>query len=291
MRILIAGASGMIGSTMFRVLSNNSDNQVYGVIRTSRARSFFEGRYQQYLVDKSNYTNVDQFAQLLADIRPHVVINCVGITKHLASSEDPLLLIPVNSLFPHQINSLCRLIGARFVQISTDCVFSGYKGSYTEKDIPDALDLYGRSKVLGEVIDDHAITIRTSTIGPELGTSYGLLNWFLSQSQSCNGYKNAIFSGFPTNVLAEIIDNYVLPQPDLHGLYHIASEPINKFDLLNLIRNKFKKDIEIIPDSTVQIDRSLCGIKFSNATGFVSPTWIELIDSMHADFMRKGFDV
>lgn len=291
MRILIAGASGMIGSTLFRVLSKNSNNQIYGLIRKPNFESFYKDINRNYLIYRNNYVSADLMVNIFEEIRPDVVINCIGITKHLASSENPLEIIPINSLLPHQINALCRLIGARFIQISTDCVFSGVKGLYKEEDPPDALDLYGRSKVIGEVIDNHAITIRTSTIGPELCTNYGLFNWFLAQNQSCKGYKNAFFSGFPTNVLAEIIEKYVIERPDLRGLYHIASQPINKFDLLSLIRSKFKKDIELIPDSTIQIDRSLSGFKFSSETGFTSPSWIELIESMHTDFISKDIHV
>lgn len=291
MKVMITGASGMIGSTLFRVLSKNPNNEIFGIIRKAETRSYFEKNTHKNLIHKSEYATTDQIAHLLADIRPDVVINCIGVTKHLAASEDPLLSIPLNAQLPHQISNLSRLVGARFIQISTDCVFAGRKGLYKEDDLPDASDLYGRSKILGEVIEDHAITIRTSTIGPELGTSFGLLNWFFSQKHSCKGYENAYFSGFPTNVLAEIIDKYILTRLDINGIYHIASERINKYELLKLIRDRFERDIELIPDSTVYIDRSLNGTKFSRETGFQAPSWVEMIDSMYADITKKDFHV
>jgi dTDP-4-dehydrorhamnose reductase len=167
------------------------------------------------------------------------------------------------------------------IHVSTDCVFSGKKGNYREDDFCDALDLYGKSKILGEVDYPHAITLRTSTIGPELQSSYGLLNWFLSQGGSCKGYSQAIFSGLPTVVFARIIRDIVIPHVELSGLYHVAASPINKFDLLGLIAKSYQKDIEIIQDDSFKIDRSLNSEKFRRATGYDSPTWPQLIKLMH----------
>jgi dTDP-4-dehydrorhamnose reductase len=169
----------------------------------------------------------------------------------------------LNSIWPNQLNALCKQVGARLIQISTDCVFSGRVGNYRELDDPDALDIYGRSKILGEIHDDiNAITIRTSTLGHEYKSRNGLLEWFLSQRENCLGFKNAIFSGLPTVILADIIQNHVIPNPSLSGLYHIGAGPIDKFTLLDLISKKYKKDIVINPEFAFSINRSLCIDKF-----------------------------
>jgi dTDP-4-dehydrorhamnose reductase len=199
----------------------------------------------------------------------------------LADSDDPLLALPINALLPHRLARMAALINARFVHISTDCVFSGKFGNYIESDFPDAEDLYGRSKFLGEVDYPHAITLRTSIIGHELMGSRSLVNWFLAQKGSVNGFKRAIFSGLPTVVIAKIIRDYVIPHPEIHGLYHVSAEPISKFDLLNLVANEYGKAIEIIPENLFVINRSLDSSRFRSVTGFKPEPWLELVRLMH----------
>jgi len=183
---------------------------------------------------------------------------------------------------PHRLAKLCTLIGARLVHISTDCVFSGEKGGYVESDFTDARDVYGKSKALGEVDYPHTITLRTSTIGHELNSAYGLLDWFLSQNKSCKGYNRAIFSGVPTVILAQIIRDVVIPHKELSGIHHIAAKSINKYELLKLIAEVYGKSTQIIYDDSIVIDRSLNADKFRAATGYVAPEWLELIRAMHA---------
>ncbi|MBA2628810.1 MAG: sugar nucleotide-binding protein, partial [Rickettsiaceae bacterium] len=167
------------------------------------------------------------------------------------------------------------------IHISTDCVFSGSEGSYTEDDFPDAYDLYGRSKLLGEVDYPNAITLRTSIIGHELSGNRSLINWFLSQDKKASGFTKAIYSGLPTIELAEIIDKYVIPRPQMHGLYHVSSEPINKYELLKLVRDVYTKDIEIEPSDKLIIDRSLNSERFRNETGYKPPIWSKLVQKMY----------
>ena len=167
------------------------------------------------------------------------------------------------------------------MHLSTDCVFSGEKGNYSESDISDAKDLYGRSKFLGEVDYPHALTLRTSIIGRELQSANGLIGWFLSQEGSCPGFRRAIFSGFPTVILAEIIRKYIIPNPELHGLYNVAAQPISKYELLQLVAEIFGKSIEIIADDSLVIDRSLNADRFTQATGYRAPGWRELVESMY----------
>ena len=282
MKILVVGASGMIGSTMLRVLSEKSDWEVFGTVRDESVKRFFSEEISERLFSGIDVEQQDLLEKLLEQIRPNVVINCVGLTKHLPGAEDPLKAIPINALMPHRLAGLCKLISARLIHISTDCVFSGNKGNYLEFDPADSLDIYGRSKLLGEVDYPHTVTLRTSTIGHELQSKHGLLEWFLSQDGECKGYKHAIFSGLPTVILAQIVRDIVIPDKNLCGLYHVAGQSIPKYDLLKLIANVYSKSIDIIKDEKITIDRSLNSDRFQAATGYTPPDWPELIQLMHS---------
>lgn len=282
MKILVLGASGMLGNAMVRVLSEKSDWQVYGTIRSEGAKRFFSANIAERLLSGIDVEQNDSLMQAFIRIRPDVVINCVGLIKQLADAEDPLQAIPINSLLPHRLSRLCKLSGARLVHMSTDCVFSGEKGAYTEADPSDAKDLYGKSKFLGEVGDTHAITLRTSIIGHELQSAHGLVEWFLTQQDKCKGYRHAIFSGLPTVALAQLIRDIVIPRPELSGLYHVAAQPISKYDLLCLVAEVYGKSIEITPDDALVIDRSLNAMRFQKDTGYVAPSWPELIRLMYS---------
>ena len=280
MKVVILGASGLIGSTIYRVLTSHAEHKVYGTIRTNLLKSKFTKKAQENLISGIDLLSQDSLLQLFLELKPEVVINCAGLTKHLPNSSDYLFALPINSLMPHRVASFCRLIGARFIHISTDCVFSGSKGQYREVDPPDAQDVYGKSKALGEVVDRNSLTIRTSTIGHELSSSHGLLNWFLEQEDRCLGFKNAIFSGIPTVVLASVINNYILSDESLRGLMHVSAQPISKYNLLKLIAEVYGKNVDIYPDDKIKLDRSLDGSLFSSITGFVAPDWPCLIQTM-----------
>lgn len=281
MRVLVLGASGMIGSTIIRVLSEKLDWEVFGTIRASGVKHFFSESISNRLISSIDIINESGLLKLFNNIKPDVVINCAGLTKHLPGANDPITSIPINALAPHRLAEYCEMIGARLIHISSDCVFSGSKGNYLESDVTDATDLYGRTKAMGEVDYSHAITLRTSTIGHELQSAYGLLDWLLSQKDSCKGFTKAIFSGLPTVVFAQIIRDIVIPRPDMHGLYHVSGQSIAKYDLLRLIAKVYKKSIDIIADDTLVIDRSLNSHRFQLATGYVAPEWPELIELMH----------
>ena len=282
MKVLVIGASGMIGSTVLRVLSEKNDSDVFGSIRDGNFRRFFSESIAARLVAGVDVEQTDHLVKLLDQIRPDVVVNCAGLTKHKPEADDPLVSIPINTLMPHRLAGLCKLIGARLIHISTDCVFSGAKGSYVEDDFADARDVYGKSKALGELHYPHTVTLRTSTIGHELQSQYGLLDGFLAQEGRCKGYSRAIFSGLPTVVFAQIIRDLVIPNLALSGLYHIAAKPINKLELLGLIADVYGKQIDIIPDDNLILDRSLDAQRFQLATGYIAPEWPELINTMHA---------
>jgi len=282
MRLLVFGASGMIGSAMIRVLSEKKDWQVFGTLRSDNAKRFFSQAIAASLLAGIDVDKHDTLVRVFAQIRPDVVVNCIGLTKHHKEADDPLLAIPVNALLPHRMAELCAVAGARLVHVSTDCVFSGAKGCYVEDDPSDAKDVYGKAKFLGEVNYPHAITLRTSTIGHELQSTYGLLDWFLSQQGQCKGFSRAIFSGLPNTVFAQVVRDIVIPRPDLSGLYHVGASPIGKYDLLRLIADVYGKSIDIALDDQFVIDRSLNSGRFHQATGYVAPAWPELIQSMYA---------
>ncbi len=282
MKILVLGASGMLGNAVVRVMSEKTDWRVYGTVRSEGAKRWFQKQIAERLLAGVDVENQDNLIRLFAEARPDVVINCIGLVKQLAEADDPLQAVPINTLLPHRLARLCDLAGARLIHMSTDCVFSGEKGGYRESDVSDAKDLYGRSKYLGEVSYPHTVTLRTSIIGHELQSAHGLVGWFLSQQGKCKGYTRAIFSGVPTVVLARIIRDVVIPRTDLHGVYHVAAQPISKYDLLNLVAKVYGKQIEIIPDDKLVLDRSLDAARFREATGYVAPEWEEMIKLMYA---------
>lgn len=270
------GSTGLIGSTVLRVLSEKSSLNVFGTVRSECSALQLENIFTG--VDIQDDSRV---LDIFASVKPDIVINCVGATKHKDDGNQPINAIKLNALFPHRLAQICNLLGARLIHISTDCVFSGKKGFYTESDQPDADDIYGKTKALGEVLYGDALTIRTSTIGHELNTNYGLLNWFLSQENRCKGFKNSVFSGLPTVVLAQVIRDHILNNKALNGLYHIAAAPINKYDLLKLIAQVYGKIIDVELDEDFVIDRSLDATKFNLATSFKPPEWPQLIQSMY----------
>lgn len=283
MNVLILGVTGMLGSTVFRQLSADQRYQLWGTLRSAGGLRYFPADTHSHLLSNVDVLDQDGLVTVLERVRPNVVINCVGLIKQLADAKDPLSALPINAMLPHRLAKLCALAGARLIHISTDCVFSGRKGLYAEEDMSDAEDLYGKSKFIGELHDlPHAITLRTSIIGHELGSNFSLIDWFLAQNGPVKGYTKAIFSGLPTVELARVVKDYVIPTPELHGLYHVSVAPIDKLALLKLVADVYEKKIEIIPDAQVCIDRSLDSSRFRQETGYVPPTWPELVRQMRA---------
>lgn len=288
MRILVLGVTGMIGSAMFRVLTTDSAHETHGTVRSANDLRFFGELAAKQIATDVDVENYDTLVRTLVSVRPEVVVNCVGATKHKTVGNDPLTAIPMNAMLPHRLAKLCEGFGARLIHVSTDCVFSGRQGNYLEGDWPDAEDVYGRTKALGEVDYPHAVTLRTSTIGHELHSSYGLLEWFLTQQNRCQGFRRAVFSGLPSVIFAQIVRDLVIPRRELHGLYHVAGRPIAKSELLKIIASVYEKSIEIVPDDTIVIDRSLNGERFCAATGYQPPDWATLIKTMHEHRQFEG---
>ncbi len=284
MRILVLGVTGMLGNAVFRVFSADPAYEAWGTLRSHSGLQYFPPDSHAFLVTGVDVLDQDALVSVLGKVRPDVVINCVGLIKQLADAKDPLTALPINAMLPHRLARLCVLIGARLIHVSTDCVFSGRKGGYQESDLSDAEDLYGKSKYIGEVHDlAGTITLRTSIIGRELSSSHALVDWFLSQEGPVRGFSKAVFSGLPTVELARVMKDFVIPNPALNGLYHVAAAPITKLELLRLVARQYCKQIEIRPDDALVIDRSLDGSRFREATGYIAPDWPQLVHGMHAD--------
>lgn len=291
-KVLILGGTGMLGHTLFMQLSLQKNLDVYATARTSSGLSLW---FHPDLVEKIRVgVDADKFDTVIrafASIQPDIVINCIGLIKQLPMASDPLSAIIINSLLPHRISMICRSAGARMIHISTDCVFDGKKGNYTEHDSSNADDLYGRSKFLGEVAyPPHCLTLRTSIIGHELKGKLGLIEWFLAQKGKVNGFTHAIYSGFPTVELAHILLEYVIPKPELTGVYHVSSDPMSKYDLLSLVAKRYAKQIKIEPYDKFHQDRSLDSSVFRRITGYTPPSWPELVDKMYQYHISSSYD-
>lgn len=283
MKVLVLGITGMLGSSVFNALSRDERYRVMGTLRNVDGLKYFDDVQHPNIIANVDVLDAEQLMDVFIRVKPDVVINCVGLIKQFSSSKDPLVTIPLNSLLPHRLLKLCQLSSSRLVHISTDCVFSGRKGNYIESDLSDAEDLYGKSKFIGEVADSpNAITLRTSIIGHELNSKNSLVDWFLSQKCTAKGYSKAVFSGLPTVELATVIKDYVLPNADVHGLYHVSAAPIDKYSLLHLIAEHYQKEISLVVDDSVIIDRSLDSSKFRSIMGYEPPSWDLLVAKMRA---------
>ncbi len=283
MKVLIFGGNGMLGHKLVQVLQKRFS--VWTTLRTNFADFENYGIFDpERVIGDVDVENFDSVQKVFDVSEPDVVINAVGIIKQLPKSKEVIKTLKINSIFPHQLAQLAHATGARLITISTDCVFNGRKGNYNEEDVSDAEDLYGKSKNLGEVFADGCLTLRTSIIGRELNTSHSLVEWFLSNyGGKVKGFTKAIYTGFPTIALADIISDLIENHKDLQGLYHVSSEPISKFDLLCLIKNFYKVPIEIEPYADFKIDRSLDSSKFRKETGFAPPGWEKMIEKMAQD--------
>ena len=281
-RVLVLGASGMLGNAVLRYFHNSPGYAAFGTTRSAAVLQHLPPTLHKQIVLGVDVEQFDTLVMAFAKVRPQVVVNCIGVVKQMAEADDPLFAIPINSVLPHRLARLSRVAGARFIHVSTDCVFDGRKGMYTEADFPDAYDLYGRSKLLGEVDYEHAITLRTSIIGHEIASAHGLVGWFLAQEGPVRGFTKAIFSGLPTVELARVIRDAVIPNPSLRGVYHVSAEPIAKYDLLCQIAKAYGRATTITPDDKLLIDRSLDSSRFRSATGYVAAPWPDLLRDMCA---------
>jgi len=286
-RILVLGGDGMLGHQLLKHFSAKHELRV--TLRQDRSA------YTEYgLFDDANaYTGIDirslaRLSEVFADFRPEAVINAVGIVKQRQSAKDVVASLEINALLPHRLATLSRACNARFVHMSTDCVFDGARGAYTEDDVSNAQDIYGRTKYLGEVHDVGCITLRTSIIGLELSRKASLVEWFLAQQGKISGYDRAIYSGLTTQEMARIIEHVLSDETGLHGLWHVASKPISKYQLLRRVADRIgKTDIEIERDESFVLDRSLDASRFNTRMGYEAPEWDRMLDELAADIQRR----
>jgi len=287
MKVLIVGATGMLGYSLFKNLSDADQLDVYGTVRNIKGKEQYYTGCEERLFTNVNVSNLGSIEAVIQSLQPEVVINCIGLIKQHDISKQHIDAVSINSLLPHQLASICSVHSSKLIHFSTDCIFDGNKGQYTEGDLPDALDLYGRSKCLGEVDYAPHLTIRTSIIGHELDSNVSLVDWFLSQDSTVKGFTKAIFSGIPTVYIAKLLLEKILFNKDLTGLYHLSADPIDKHSLLELINKEYNKDIYIEKEDNFVIDRSLCSKRIKEHAKIQVPDWPTLIAFMHNDFVLK----
>src|SRR5579871_3313690 len=284
MRVLILGGTGMLGHKLWQECSIRFEAwaAIHRSFQESSGRDVLDAGRVVEGVEAADFSTVES---ALAQVQPEVVVNCIGIVKQSAEAKNPIPTLAINALFPHRLARACRDRDIRLIHISTDCVFSGRRGMYTGEDASDAEDLYGRSKFLGEVEGTGCLTLRTSFIGPELSRGVGLLEWLLSQPAGADvpGYTHAIYTGFTSQVLAGMIREIIALHPELCGIYHLASAPISKYDLLCMIKDQLALPVSVRPASEVRIDRSLNAAMFFEATGMRAPGWEEMIQRLAVD--------
>jgi dTDP-4-dehydrorhamnose reductase len=283
MRVIVLGATGMLGHKLLQRLQTNFE--LAGTVRESVA----EARLCRVLPGVKLYAGVQahdlvSLEDAIKDWRAQVVVNCIGIVKQSKAASDPLTSIAINSLFPHQLAHVTAARGARLIHFSTDCVFSGRRGNYAEDDLPDPTDLYGRSKLLGEVVARNVLTLRTSIVGRELRTHLGLIEWFLSQRGGrVNGYARALYSGLTTIAATDLVAWLIKAYPVLDGLWHVSGGPISKFELLQIVKRVYRLDIDIATDEAFVCDRRLDSTRFRKRTGWRPRPWEEMITEMYLD--------
>lgn len=282
-RVLILGGGGMLGHKLWQVCRAELDAHV--TLRSPLARYARLGLFEpDRTIDEVDVEEFPSVERAVTRVAPEVVVNCVGVVKQLEAARDPVVSIAVNALFPHRLARLTASRGIRLVHVSTDCVFAGTRAGYTEDDRPDADDLYGRTKALGEVTGPGCLTLRTSIVGRELEGRLSLVEWFLAQrGGQARGFTRAIFSGLTTLAFSRVVRDLIRMRPSLAGLYHVSAEPISKHDLLRLLDECYHAGVRIEPSAELSIDRSLSSDRFRRAAGFAPMPWPEMVREMAAD--------
>jgi dTDP-4-dehydrorhamnose reductase len=280
-KILIFGANGMLGSELAFYLAKKKNFKTFLTVRKLESITNFKFFKKENIFEKVDATNNFIVEKVIKQIKPDIVVNCIGIIKQNFKNKDLKSIYKVNSFFPKYLSYLSNKYNFRCIHFSTDCVFSGEDKNYAEKDFPDARDYYGISKFLGENMFRNNVIIRTSFIGHNPNSKKSLLEWFLSQKGSVKGYAKSVFSGFTTYELADLLYKYFLKNKNLNGLYHISSKPISKYELLSIIKKIYEKKIKIVKDIKVVINRSLNSKKFKSITKYKPRSWENMIKDMH----------
>ena len=276
----------MLGHKMFQALRERFPGTICTTLEDVKRPPFDKVELLQGddVIRGVDVMDFDRLHNVMRDIRPDFIVNCVGIVKQRQESRMAIPSITINSLLPHKLAAFAAGWGGHVIHPSTDCVFDGKRGGYSEADDSTAEDLYGKSKFLGEIHCDNGLTLRTSIIGRELVEHRSLLDWFLSQQgKTVRGFRRVIYSGVTTNQLAEVVAMVIRDFPALHGLYQVVADPISKHDLLCILRDAYKLEVAIAPDDNEVSDRSLKGDRFREATSYVSPPWPELVRRLAED--------
>ncbi len=273
----------MLGHKLFRHLSLLFP-ETYTTLRQGR-NNFEAGELfkNNRVIDFVDVTDFSMLTGIMKCVGPDFILNCIGITKRRKEADESIQAILINSLFPHRLSEWARGNHAKVVNFSTDCVFDGHAGNYDETSPTNAVDIYGKTKALGEVKNGHALTLRSSFIGTELGSGTELLEWFLSQRGTVYGFRNAIYTGLTTFELCRVIENILIKHAGASGLYNVSSEPISKYDLLMLIKKKMDLDIEVVPDDAVRCDRSLNSTRFRREFNYTPPSWEAMVEELSKD--------
>lgn len=283
MKILVLGASGMLGHMLFAELLERG----LDVFGTTRSPMRCSSDWQRRLMSGVDASTFPTILAVLDTVKPDVLINAVGLIRHLPEGKEVLPCLNINAALPHLLQQAAKERGIRLIHYSTDCVFDGKANRpYTEQDRPTASDVYGLTKFLGEVSGAQTVTIRTSIIGPELRGKHSLIEWFLAQHGSVKGYTGAIYTGLPTSEHARILAEYILPDPNIEGLWQVAADPISKYELLRLVARIYGVPTEVIPDSSVQEDKRLSCEAFKQLTGYEALPWPEMLCAMREAQLR-----
>src|SRR2546423_716781 len=287
MRILIFGGDGMLGHRLLE--SWRERHEVWVTLRQSAAAY---GRYADLFAERVIFDldvrRLQGIVDAVATVSPDAVVNAVGVVKQRPSAKEAIPSLEVNALFPHRLAQVCAAAQTRMIHLSTDCVFSGLKGGYVETDVPDAEDPYGRSKLLGEVIEPHCLTLRTSMIGLELGRHGSLVEWFLAQRGRIKGFRRVIYSGLTTAEMARAIEHFLVQQPELGGIWHLSSSPIAKYDLLAKLSERLgRADVEIVPEDEFVCDRRLDSRALQRKTTYRVPSWDFMLDELAKSIRQR----
>jgi dTDP-4-dehydrorhamnose reductase len=284
MKILILGGNGMIGHKMYQVISKKYPNtwvlfkKKYDSVQNNL---LFK---KDFVIDDFDVSDFSKLIQLLNHLKVDIIINAIGLTIRRNVYDIHSKSILINSVLPHILNEWVISNNKRLIHFSTDCVFSGKDGFYTEDSFVDSIDFYGRTKGLGEIISSNTLTLRSSMIGLELENKTELLEWFLSNKNGVvQGYNRAIYSGITTNCMANFVEKIIEHYPNINGLYNVSSEKITKFDLLNLFNDYFQTNINIVPNNLYVTNKVLNSDKFYKITGFKKPDWENLIKDLVND--------
>tara|TARA_A100001011_G_scaffold359820_2_gene406630 strand:- start:699 stop:1577 length:879 start_codon:yes stop_codon:yes gene_type:complete len=282
MKIYILGITGMLGSKLFQEFFEKN----YKVRGSSRLILKELNKYKSFIDSNIDVYDLDKLKSKIMNFKPEIIINCIGLIKQKINKIDEKDIFYINSIFPHELYKISELMKAKLIHFSTDCVFDGKTGNYDDNQIPNALDVYGFSKKLGEINYKNSLTIRTSIIGHEMKSKYSLLEWFLNKKKNCEGYSKAYFSGLPTIEIFEFLEKYILNNKNICGIYNLSSNKISKFELLNLIAKTYSKNIKIKKNRNFKIDRSLNSKKLKKITSYKNPSWNQLVKKMFKNHMN-----